>query len=295
MKRMFTILLMIAMLKRMSFVVGCNQNEDLVVETQTPTPTQEVEQETPSQQETTPPQEVEQETPNVDEEDEVDEVDEVSIPPTRGNFDGSVYTSEWLGMRIEIPGLEEWWENDIAPNYWVAIMEDMDPTCTKDWCNPKLVIEANFGEEIPEEFWDEREEAHEVWKPLWTFSAQKHNRPNNISDYIEIQYRRLTLEQINFTEIDYINHIISSIENGDVFNLISYEIFDNPIRIGNYDWIRYERHQEEIRWGVETWNIIYININDRFVRTISISAFNSNENLHENHNDFLNSWITPYP
>lgn len=161
------------------------------------------------------------------------------IKPIHGFVDGSTYTSEYLGLRIDSPS---GWEVDL-----------LSKERQLDW------LGFDLFDVFPDLFWY----TTNIFQELRFVTTSS-------NDSLTINFNQLVYDEVNFNEVDYINNLISrssSIE-GLTFD---FDPNQTPIEIGNSLW--YELRQEtKGDLGINRYGIYYISIADGFARSIFLNG-----------------------
>ena len=158
--------------------------------------------------------------------------------PVHGVVDGSTYTSEYLGLRIDFPG---GWEEDLI---------------RKEQQLERLGFDS--FDVFPDLFW------------YTTNSFQELRFVTSGNNSLTINFLQLVYDEVAFNEVDYINRIISGDSPIDGLSF-DFDPNQTPIEIGNSLW--YELRQV-IRGdlGINRYGIYYYSIVDGFARYIFLSG-----------------------
>ena len=213
--------------------------EDAPAPAPTPAPT-------PQAQETESPPTPEP-TPEPDEPSE-----ETAVMPTRGEWDGNVYTNEYLGLRIVIPG--DW---SIASEADIAALMGLGEDFLSDITDS----------ELPEDFWDMADVAsfHDMMaSSLYTGAS------------IQVIFERLTFPLTRISGSDYIDVAAPMLEDMGFDVDTSHE---GTTRIGDNEWYLLST---ELDYGVGSlFQHMYISTYEGFVRMITITYTDESEPISE--------------
>ena len=210
------------------------------------------------------------------------------VQARRGIFEGNVYTSEYLGIRIELP--PEFSSLTSEERFaWHIDYMGFDP--------------IDFLEEVPPSIWDEMHGGF-----LTDFSAMESHFGN-----ISVAYGKLLELQLNWDALAYLEDFASTRHSffGDVEGVsMTQNINTTPIRIGDNDWYLHTERLLQPHMYLDM--IMLVNIYGGFVRQIYLSSSLSiqeevddidkrwelvfaDPNFIEYDIDTILSWITPYP
>ena len=159
--------------------------------------------------------------------------------PARGVWEEGIFTSEYLGLRFELPS--GWFEaTDEEMAALIGSVEGKD--------------EAD-GISVIDDMWAANAiTGAEVW----------------------IDFERLYFPLNRMSELNFIEWRIAAWEgSGWEFTLI----FPDTHRIGNYDWYSFEMVWDA--WDPPLFRHIFVNIQDSFVRTISIDFDEQSESVED--------------
>jgi len=243
MKKVTTLALaMFSVLALTLTLTACGGNDAAPITTPSPTP------------ETTPVSTPEpaQEEPESEEEDEEDSEPEIKqhTYPAMGTIEGNVYISEYLGFQLTLP---DGWENGDITAYHEAIANYV----------PEEIMDSIIDGYLPKEFFG----------GFGGFADFFANNPE-VRSSLSINFKILWEEQVEFTEIDYIEDQISRVNQLVQENYTP--VFDPdqiPVRIGNMEWYIYkESYERQFDTGRMTFGSInYINLTNGYINQIILN------------------------
>jgi len=191
--------------------------------------------------------------------------------PALGVIEGNTYTSEYLGLRIDFPdGRNAYGEGHVLSPEFISREEQLE--------------RLGFGSII---------ETSDLWYTENGFTDLLFlgNNTQSPFDRISISFSQLMYMDLDISEVDYINNLIS--ERSSESHTYDFDSTQAPIRIGNSLWYNYRLENKISDFSGRSYTYyssVYISVYNGFVRTISFMGQHNSDSQ-----SAIDSFFFAYP